>query len=383
VKRALAILAASAALFAATRALGAAPSPVVMPKPVIPIEFSHGAHLKLGMKCLSCHDATVKSIDAADDLLPKMKLCVTCHRLDAPDPAKAFPKSSCDTCHPGFTRDPEHPEVKPAEVVLPAPRLRFTHRAHSLLGIVCGDCHGDMTKQTAPSRGGWGEHIPTMAKCLECHNGEAAPNACTTCHLAEDDGRLLTAYPEGRLQPTGRFRDDDHRDPAWNYRHGLAARDEEYCQSCHTPKDCLSCHDGADKPRDIHPGNYVALHARDAMVRSAECLGCHEGGVDCQKCHETTGVTQASTTDGKDPKPVTGRIHPDGWADFGAGRNLHADIARTSIESCASCHTEEECITCHSDRTLRINPHPPGFKASLLQGRNDAVCLKCHDTIPR
>lgn len=365
-------------ILAALMLIAATPSPVVFPKPTIPIAFSHQGHLKLGMKCISCHQGVLKSIDAGDDLFPKMELCVKCHRLDAPDPEKAFPKSSCQTCHPGWTKsDHPNPDDKPPEVVLPVPRLRFTHRAHGLLGIVCADCHGDMTKATAPSAGGWGEHIPTMGVCLRCHDGSSAPSACTTCHLTEEDNRILTRYPEGRLFPTGKYRDDDHRDPAWNYRHGLAARDEGYCQSCHPTKDCLECHSGAEKPRDIHPGNYVALHARDAIVDGGQCTGCHEGGVDCQKCHETTGVTQAESADGQ----ATRRMHPDGWASL-TGENLHAEVARTSIASCASCHTEQECISCHSDRTLRINPHGPGFSGSLLRSRNDAVCKKCHDTIP-
>ena len=369
-----------AAVLAGTAALAAPPSPVVLPRPTIPIAFSHPGHMKLGMKCVSCHGAAQKSIDSADSLLPKEALCTTCHRLDAPDPAKAFPKSTCETCHPGFVKGRDE---KPAPVLLPPPRVRMTHRAHTLLGIVCSDCHIGMEKQTAPSKGGWGERMPTMGKCLECHDGSAAPGACTTCHLAEDDGRIVTSWPEGRLAPAGRYRDDDHRDPAWNVRHGFSARDEGYCASCHSSQDCLECHAGAEKPRDIHPGNWILLHSRDAMTRPADCFGCHEGGVGCQKCHESTGVTQAaSRAQGADSVRVTKSVHPPGWAGFAVGPDHHSIVARTSIDACASCHAEEECIACHSDRTLRISPHPPGFNGKALKARNDAVCRKCHDTIP-
>lgn len=375
---------ASAAALLAPGVLAAPPSPVVIPPPRIPLAFSHPAHTKLGVKCSACHPAALKSIDAGDNLLPKEAICVTCHRLDAPDPARAFPKSTCETCHPGFkgTRETRNDPraAKPAPVTLPAPRLRMTHRSHTLLGIVCTDCHGNMERQTSPSRGGWSESIPSMGKCLECHNGNAAPSQCTTCHLTGDDGRIVKVWPEGNLAPSGRYRDDDHRDPAWNYRHAAAARDEAYCASCHAQNECLDCHAGVDKPQDIHPGNWILLHARDAMTRPADCFGCHEGGVGCQKCHETTGVTQSAAVEGG--RATTHKVHPRGWADFAVGPDHHANAAISSIDSCVSCHTEQECIRCHSSRTLRVNPHPPGFNGSFLRNRNDAVCRKCHDTIP-
>lgn len=357
--------------------LAAPPSPVVIPRPTIPLAFSHPQHMKLGMKCTSCHADAQKSIDAADVLFPKEELCTKCHRLDAPDPAKAFPKSSCETCHPGFVKERDS---EPAGVIVPPPRLRNTHRAHTKIGILCTDCHSGLDKLTKPSSGAWGSTIPTMGKCLECHNGNAAPGACTTCHLAEDDGRLVTSWPEGRLAPSGRYRDDDHRDPAWAYRHGMSARDEAYCASCHAAQDCLDCHAGAEKPRDIHPGNWILLHSQAALTRSAECLGCHEGGVGCQKCHETTGVTQAAT---REPGARVSRsVHPPGFGGFAVGENHHSAVARTSLDACASCHTEEECIRCHSTNTLGVNPHPKGFTGSVLEARNDKVCKKCHVTTP-
>lgn len=371
---------AAVAVAAAATAAAATPSPIILPKPTIPIAFNHGKHLKLGMKCLACHADATKSIDSADNLLPKEALCLTCHNVKAPNPAKAFPKATCDTCHPDFVQGSD---PKPDPIVLPPPRLRMTHRAHALLGIVCGDCHRDMEKQTAPSgqRGQqtWGERIPTMATCINCHNGAAAPAACTTCHLAEDDGRLITEFAasEGKLQPIGRYRDDDHRDPNWKFRHSFPARDQSYCYSCHATSDCLDCHAGASKPTAIHPGNYVLLHSRDALTGADNCLGCHEGGVGCFKCHETVGVSEAAAAD--QGALTTRRIHPDGWASFTAGPNHHAETARNSINSCVTCHAETECIRCHSTRTLRVNPHPPGFTGNALKSRNDASCKKCHD----
>lgn len=379
----LAILALAVLSLAAT-AIAATPSPIILPKPTIPLNFSHQKHLKMGLKCLLCHAEAVKSVDSADSLLPKEAACSRegCHNIEAANatpPKKVYPKSTCDTCHVDFVRGQD---PKPDPVILPPPRLRMTHRAHALLGIVCGDCHRDMDKQTGPSKNGWGERIPTMATCIDCHNGAAAPAACTTCHLAEDDGRIITEFAdtEGKLSPIGRYRDDDHRDPNWTFRHSFPARDQAYCYSCHGTSFCLDCHAGATKPQAIHPGNYVLLHSRDALTSSDNCLGCHEGGVGCQKCHETTGVSETAAL--AQGALTTRQIHPQGWASFdGGGENHHAQSARNSINTCVTCHSEQECIRCHSTRTLRVNPHPPGFSGKALQNRNDAACKKCHDDL--
>lgn len=374
----LLLLTGIAFLSLAGRALAQTPSPVILPRPQIPLAFSHTKHLKLGMKCLSCHGGATKSIDSADSLLPKEQICTTCHNIKAKNPAKVFPKATCDTCHPDFVQGQDR---EPAKVVLPPPRLRMTHRAHAILGIVCGDCHRNMEKQSGPSRNGWGERIPTMATCIDCHNGAAAPAACTTCHLAEDDGRLITRFgnDEPKLAPIGRYRDDDHRDPNWKFRHAFPARDQAYCYSCHATSDCLDCHAGAEKPSAIHPGNYVLLHSRDALTQSDQCVGCHEGGVGCQKCHETVGVSEASSV--SQGALTTRRIHPEGWASFTLGENHHAQSARNSMNTCVTCHSEQECIRCHSTRTLRVNPHPPGFTGKNLKGRAGDMCEKCHDDL--
>ena len=380
-RRVLSGAVAAAALLLAGRALAqTTPSPIIIPKPSIPLSFSHPEHLRLGMKCLSCHTEVTKSIDSADNLLPKEAICLNCHNVKAPNPAKAFPKAACDTCHPGFDRERDG---KPQPIVLPPPRLRMTHRSHALLGIVCADCHRNMERQTEPSPGPrgvtWSARIPTMSICIDCHDGASAPAACTTCHLAEDDGRIVTDFPEGKLAPIGRYRDDDHRDPNWKFRHSFAARDQAYCYSCHATSDCLDCHAGAEKPVGIHPGNYLLLHSRDALTGADNCLGCHEGGVGCQKCHDTVGVTEASSV--AQGRLTTGRIHPDGWASFAVGPDHHAVSARNSINACVSCHSEQDCIRCHSTRTMRVNPHPPGFTGKTLAGRNDKACSKCHDDL--
>ena len=77
------------------------------------------------------------------------------------------------------------------------------------------------------------------------------------------------------------------------------------------------------------------------------------------------------------PKAIR-QIHPPGWADLVPGPNHHAMTARNAMATCVSCHTEDECIRCHADQTLRVSPHGSGFKGGILQSRNSTSCKKCH-----
>lgn len=344
-------------------------SPIILPKPDIPLAFSHQQHLKLNLKCTMCHDSVLNSRKPSDVLFPKEPVCLSCHNVKAPNPAKAFPKATCDTCHPGFKKG----EGEPAPVRAPEPNLNFPHRTHTVIGILCTDCHKGLEKATKPS---W-DHIPNMETCLTCHDGNAAPAQCRTCHLTKGNAQMQTTFTEGILAPTGRFRDDDHRDPAWLYKHRVAALGETtYCQQCHTQAECLDCHAGANKP-SFHENNYALLHSRDAYTDGGQCMSCHVASRDCETCHAQTNLTLESRVGG------AGKVHPDGWNDFAGGPNHHGAMARRSAASCASCHPEQDCIDCHSSRTLRINPHPPGFNPDRFAVRTEAACKKCHDTIPR
>jgi hypothetical protein len=57
----------------------------------------------------------------------------------------------------------------------------------------------------------------------------------------------------------------------------------------------------------------------------------------------------------------------------------HGQAARQSLETCVSCHTERDCLTCHSALGgRRFNPHGPDFDAERLRKRNIEVCAVCH-----
>jgi hypothetical protein len=57
----------------------------------------------------------------------------------------------------------------------------------------------------------------------------------------------------------------------------------------------------------------------------------------------------------------------------------HGGAARQSLESCVSCHTERDCLPCHSAQGgRRFNPHGPGFDAERLRRKNFQMCTVCH-----
>jgi hypothetical protein len=57
----------------------------------------------------------------------------------------------------------------------------------------------------------------------------------------------------------------------------------------------------------------------------------------------------------------------------------HGQAARQSLETCASCHAERDCLTCHSAQGgRRFNPHGPGFNPERLLRKNPEMCTACH-----
>jgi hypothetical protein len=64
--------------------------------------------------------------------------------------------------------------------------------------------------------------------------------------------------------------------------------------------------------------------------------------------------------------------------------NRHAGEARRNIASCASCHREEDCQTCHTAEPGlgNVSPHGANWRGSsrcrALDRENRRMCLRCH-----
>jgi hypothetical protein len=352
-------------------------SPIVYPEQRLPLTFSHRMHLARGVTCASCHPDATTSRSAVDNLIPTEAACRACHPIDRAEPTKVVagaPPAACVACHPGWT-----PERVVERVYLTPPPLKFAHSAH--VRTACVTCHGDMTKvDLATTR-----QLPTMSSCLSCHTDGTQERRCADCHVTKLGGLMETQFSQGSLVPHSTGLGDAHG-PSFAKDHEQEARQVgATCTACHDRSECLACHQGVVKPMEFHPGNYVLTHSVEAKRGTPDCSACHRAESFCVACHERSGVgTRVSS--GFDASQPGHAFHPPGWATPGMGPNRHAGEARRNITACASCHREEDCLTCHSNEPgkLGASPHPRGWRGSArceaLDRGNRRMCLRCHIT---
>jgi len=220
---------------------------------------------------------------------------------------------------------------------------------------------------------GWPSAHGTAARrtpggCASCH----ARESCTTCHRVEE--RLLPIASLPRASRGGArgvdlsgLRPTTHT-PTFARDHRLEAATgaDAACRTCHTQAYCSTCHDGARTPT-FHQTDYVQRHAADAFTRETDCASCHQTQAFCVQCHRSVGAAQTGGTAAAfhDRQP--------NWS------LTHGSVARRSIETCISCHRQEDCLKCHSTSGYaRVNPHPAGLDLARMQSKNRATCLICH-----
>ena len=198
--------------------------------------------------------------------------------------------------------------------------------------------------------------------------------ALMACQSSSDsDARWLHEH-EDRGYPSrdDLLMPDDHR-VDWIARHGVVAISEgDDCASCHMEQDCITCHtESIGDPYAVHPPNFALIHATEPAQDIADCTTCHRLDTFCAACHTETRFSPQLD----DSPPSTVSFHPPGWLD-GSTPNNHGVMARRDIHDCASCHIEQDCITCH----VGINPHPPEFRFECRHWleTNPTPCAECH-----
>lgn len=210
------------------------------------IRFSHAAHLKQRIGCLTCHAPVVASTQLSSLELPKMLDCVPCHDA-ARKVGRQLQLSNCAACHVEHTSGPL-PTSHNRNVRPPSHDESFRQR-HS-------------TEAAMPD-----------AKCYACHLNVAAAapvaDRCVGCHQAMRP-----------VSHTARWRDDVHGK--------YASLDRTTCATCHTADTCMRCHN--ELPRSHTP---LALfknggHATLALVNERSCLTCHTFQDTCASCHKRT-----------------------------------------------------------------------------------------------
>jgi hypothetical protein len=385
------------------------------------LKFAHATHADevrgangpdSSLACAACHTTPGASWMRVERAV--VARCLSCHRM--PEPHLAVADTACVTCHVPLWEAPRLAAARIAE--WPAPPSHrdpdFATTGHGGLartdGSVavscavchardyCASCHVNAPEEVAiqalkPDRrslamrlgkleappshqrpdflrlhGSTVEQDVAGGRCMVCHTQES----CTTCHLAapEEVRALPTAAPERgagvklrRERPASHGVDfsDAHAAP------GSAAT--QTCAGCHTREQCLDCHrPGAAARAEYHPRDFLSRHPAEAYNQEVSCGSCHNAGQFCQTCHQQSGIVASG------PIGARADFH-DAKQFFAAG---HGDAARQSLESCASCHAERDCLACHSAQTRRFSPHGPGFDAERLRRRNSQMCSACH-----
>jgi hypothetical protein len=205
------------------------------------------------------------------------------------------------------------------------------------------------------------------ASCATCHTKDD----CASCHLPPLPIAADSFPPRSAvLAPgVGLFQDapGSHQTPRFQVTHGtLAAADPATCATCHSEPFCTQCHQAPARP-SYHVSNFLASHASASWSRTLECSSCHQTQTFCRSCHLQSGFG------------AQGRLN----AGFHDAEPLwllrHGQPARQALESCASCHTQQNCMQCHSDLgAFRVSPHGPGFNARRAWERSPATCAACH-----
>jgi hypothetical protein len=205
--------------------------------------------------CTDCHvkantwDALKARVGILDKLIIEVGLSNGNHNITGFE-AKPLDQD-CDVCHK-LKRD-----------VTPAGDLIIPHASHTKLRkLACVDCH-KLLVHSAKSKQG---NKPAMVGCYKCHDGNKAPNQCSSCHTEK-------ALPQ------------DHKAADWLAQHSaIQAQDPSYCEGCHgwVTDYCNECH--KRKPRSHIEGWHANHQSLITSTKKEGCAKCH-GAERCQSCH--------------------------------------------------------------------------------------------------
>jgi Cytochrome c7 and related cytochrome c len=218
------------------------------------------------------------------------------------------------------------------------------------------DEHGALARQSVASCA----NCHTRPSCEKCHAGGRGTSRTAILTLPGPGVKAGLGVSPSRVTRAVHSTD-------FPSRHGaVAASGGMDCAQCHAEKVCADCHAAPDSRR-FHSANFVERHAADVFTNAADCQTCHNTQRFCLDCHRRTGIAAGAQ--------MNAAFH-NGQATWILS---HGQAARTGMESCASCHRQNDCVRCHSATGgWGVNPHRPGFQASALGARNSASCRWCH-----
>lgn len=273
---------------------------MIIPEPNL--RMNHKAHLDRNIGCAQCHGMIEELELATRDQLPRMAGCFTCHAKSGA--AQGDAKGHCTNCH----------------ITEPSGLLKTSFETGML---------------QPPNWLHGAAHTPDW---IERHKGVAGANSdmCASCHSSN----FCADCHDGRVRPR-RVHPND-----WISMHPQAARqDNPRCVSCHQLQTfCADCHRRVGVARDtasanrlsgrrFHPPPQVWTlaprssrhHAWEAQRNLNACVSCHTER-DCATCHASKGVRGGG---GINPHPV------------GFGTKCSTAFARNP-RPCLVCHSASD-----------------------------------------
>lgn len=309
--------------------------------------------------------------------------CTGCHAGVVVAGAPLYPDAgTCRACHDGTVE--KRIQYEPPDSL--RTNLRFSHIAHQgkAPAATCVSCHQEVG---AP----WmAVQLPVVSRCLDCHgirtaHLDAPDTACATCHYALPAAVRLTRADVASF-PTP----SSHQAPgfAGGAGHGaLAVRVSPVspsCATCHSRNFCLGCHvDAPERPaiqalavdaRGLAIGatleapashalaDFLHTHGPSSRLPGAGCATCHTRE-SCLTCHSATPAVAVAIPAAAPDRGVGARItrHQPTWHTAAFVRH-HAPDAEAASRTCASCHSRSDCLQCHRPDAASAGAyHPAGF----------------------
>lgn len=267
----------------------------------------------------------------------------------------------------------------------------FPHEAHQGLFPLCTGCH-----EGVPA-GSEADYYPEPASCSGCHDGvreEAVAwdgptehvgnvtydhsvhddelgaagdpaQACASCHIAAGGGRMAVA-------------DQVQLDTCWGC-HAHEATDHQVdanCETCHVPLartafDRLRI-ESLPVPADHETAAFLDSEHGPAVASDAgRCATCHTQER-CVSCHVDTELDVIASFPAAPPtmELPPGVAHYNEPTTHLEGQWLTLHGLEASRQSCATCHTSNDCTTCH------VEPVPDAIRS--IPARGDVVAPGVH-----
>jgi hypothetical protein len=254
-----------------------------------------------------------------------------------------------------------------------------------LIGLACA-----LGASAAPAAQAQAKAGSAALECRSCHTAKAPTKkdpALVACprllikgyHSLDEAPQQMTLGRQGGAYGPVSF---SHRD------HAHMAETGQGCTGCHhydqarPIQPCKACHSAKRLREDLaRPDLQAAMHR--------QCLECHREwrpASACGTCHQSRageGAGRAAER-AKPPKPVApGKLVYQTPAEAGSTVTFrHDQHTQLFGLSCAECHQQESCASCHAGGqgagTKKPSAAPERLQAPRTQAETHARCAACH-----